>query len=782
MSVGQKTESIEHGAAKQGYRGVVSPFMAFAGILLLALVLRCYALGRDPLWYDEAAYAYLSRKFDLAIFLCRGLLVSPLYYALFALWQKIAVSDAWLRVDAVLFGMATVAVGWNLGKRLAGYRGAWLSALLLATSPLLVYYSRDAKMYALVGLLELGIVSLALQYAEGPAKRWHLALYVLAAAALVYTHPVAPFFLLAVNIAYFALYGLASRKAFYWVGAQASVVAASLPYLMAETRIHDDMAGRYFWAPPPQLESLYHTACNLTAGYGVLPSVRLLSVALAITLCVAALALLREKRRPAALLLAAACVQVALAFVYSRYAHVSIFVDRYLIGSSAPILIVMAAGLASVPWLWLRRGGVLLALALFACSLGDLYAYRFSANSREHLGVYRTFDALGMAAYIHAHAEPGDVVWHPTWTTLMQMRWYVPEYEHVLSDMAGMARKRLDILSPRTEQAAFGLAPREVEPASDGLRRVWLVLDESFPEGTAPYQGFAAWLEQRAGKVAEARFGGRYAASSVALYDFAKPGRLNRHEHTEDDIVTLAKSEMGPLSTTLHSVSNSERYAISVANPNTAPRRVAYEAILSDSTLQAAGFDRALRERSGWLLHPCADARQSRMAMEMRVNAHADASDALIATTRLEAGTYDCYVERIVPGTRFQVPTADVIVQAGPLELVAGAEPEGPKGGWAWRHAGALEVFGGENLPIAVTARDPGSRPEASAVFSRVVFVARDQDQPSAPWRFSGELIAPARETERVEFEPLAGETGKRLEVALSDGVSETHVWTVQNQ
>jgi len=124
-----------------------------AGVTLLALGLRLYHLNAQSLWYDEGFSVYLSH-------MSPGEIVSrtaadiqpPLYYLLLHGWMQLLGDDEpVVRGLSVLFGVLTVpliyAVAWQLfHSRPAGL----LAALVLAVSPLHIWYGQETRMYTLL--------------------------------------------------------------------------------------------------------------------------------------------------------------------------------------------------------------------------------------------------------------------------------------------------------------------------------------------------------------------------------------------------------------------------------------------------------------------------------------------------------------------------------------------------------------------------------------------------------------------------------------------------------
>jgi mannosyltransferase len=129
-------------------------------VLLAGAALRFATLDTQSLWYDEAVTAHLLRM-DLGAML-RAIPDSestpPLYYVLAWLWTHVCgTGEAGLRSLSALFGTATIAAGWALGRRLGGARAGLAAAALIAFNPMLIWFSQEARGYALLALL--GILS-----------------------------------------------------------------------------------------------------------------------------------------------------------------------------------------------------------------------------------------------------------------------------------------------------------------------------------------------------------------------------------------------------------------------------------------------------------------------------------------------------------------------------------------------------------------------------------------------------------------------------------------------
>ena len=128
-----------------------------AALVVLAAALRLSTLDLQSFWYDEAYVPVHTLHASLAATL-RSVEhrenTPPLWYVLIWAWSRIfGTGMLALRLPSALAGIATVAVAWGIGQELAGRRAAIATAALVATNPLLVWYSQEARAYGLFVLM-----------------------------------------------------------------------------------------------------------------------------------------------------------------------------------------------------------------------------------------------------------------------------------------------------------------------------------------------------------------------------------------------------------------------------------------------------------------------------------------------------------------------------------------------------------------------------------------------------------------------------------------------------
>jgi len=167
------------------------------GLLLLAgAALRFATLDTQSLWLDEAVTARLLRM-DLGAMLQAipdSESTPPLYYVLAWLWtQVLGTGEVGMRSLSALLGTATIAVVWALGRRVGGDRAALAAAALAAVNPMLVWFSQEARAYALLALLTTLSALLWLRALERPQAAGRLLAWGAVGALGLATHYYAAF-------------------------------------------------------------------------------------------------------------------------------------------------------------------------------------------------------------------------------------------------------------------------------------------------------------------------------------------------------------------------------------------------------------------------------------------------------------------------------------------------------------------------------------------------------------------------------------------------------------
>jgi mannosyltransferase len=261
-----------------------SSFLLLA-ILLLASLLRFYRLDAQSFWNDEGNSARIAeRTVGLIVEGAAGDIHPPGYYLLLHAWRAIfGQSEFALRSLSVVAGVALVALTYLLGRRLFGEATGLMAAFMGAISPFTIYYSQEARMYALLAALSAASTYLLLRFiinlqspiscSQSPAPSSPylgiLVAYVLSSTAGLYTQYAFPFVLLVHNVI-FALWWLAGARRWRWLavwaGAQMAVVVLYLPWLPSVLRsvANWPSAGQVYELGPALLDVLRILSVGIT--------------------------------------------------------------------------------------------------------------------------------------------------------------------------------------------------------------------------------------------------------------------------------------------------------------------------------------------------------------------------------------------------------------------------------------------------------------------------------------------------------------------------------------
>jgi len=132
-------------------------FWAVVGLTALAATIRFSTLGLQSYRHDEAVTAgrvLLAGLPRTMHEVWSGESTPPLYYLLAWLWSHLfGVREVGLRSLSATFGTATVPLAYVAGRELIGRRAGLAVAAIVAVEPMLVWYSQDARAYALLVLL-----------------------------------------------------------------------------------------------------------------------------------------------------------------------------------------------------------------------------------------------------------------------------------------------------------------------------------------------------------------------------------------------------------------------------------------------------------------------------------------------------------------------------------------------------------------------------------------------------------------------------------------------------
>ena len=384
-------------------------------IFLLAFLLRVHGLGVQSLWYDEGLSVSLVGQ-SLAHILLGGLDHPPLYHLLLAIWIRLAgYSEFAVRFLSVFWGLLVVALGGALGARLLGRRAGALAALLLAVSPIEVWYAQEARMYAALAALSLASTVCVVRLVHGDRRGWLWVLYGASSAAALYTHYYAALILVAQAVWVF-LWLLQRRDwrfARSWLLAQVLVAVAFLPWsgvLWRQWRAANTTywPGLLRWHEMAARTALGFAGESLMVSHGVALKLALLAGGLAVLGLVAGF--LRAHLRWRVLLLATYVI-VPFVLLYLLLHTRPKYSPRYLLPIVPGLLLLAAIGVAVIGprgvrrWWDVGRAGLALAIG-GSLALGSAYA---ATNPLRDPGFGRD-DIRGAAALLSRSVGASEAI------------------------------------------------------------------------------------------------------------------------------------------------------------------------------------------------------------------------------------------------------------------------------------------------------------------------------------------------------------------------------------
>jgi len=424
-----------------------------------------HAIGVKSLWRDEASSALVAKMDWPALWrvIAPDDANSGLYYMLLHWWTRFGTGEGTIRALSAVLVVASVPLVYALGRRLFGDAHGAFAALLFSVNAFVIRYGQEARGYALVLFLVSAASLLFIRAIELPSGRRWVAFAVFGALS-VYGHFFAGL-VMAAHAAYAAAAAATGRIPWRRVVPAFSLMALLVSPLLVPV----STVSHLNWLEQPALGDLVG-AFNDLAGAGGAPL--LVAYFLACCLAVGAAGLAGRSRltlsampepppqsgsasaKSAAwrlgFLVAWLFVPVMGSFAFSVLAK-PVFTPRFLIVALPALVLIGAAGVASLRSPVARATGVVFLVALSLRGVGAWFTGYPKENWRD------------ATAYVIGRAEPGDAIaFHSAGTRA--------PFEYYLAALGAERR-----------------APRPARPADP-----WGQLD---PLGSDSTSGLPAWLD-----------------------------------------------------------------------------------------------------------------------------------------------------------------------------------------------------------------------------------------------------------------------------------------------
>ncbi|HUU68855.1 MAG TPA: glycosyltransferase family 39 protein, partial [Planctomycetota bacterium] len=379
-------------------------------VLAVAAGLRIYSLGSKSLWLDEiVSVQHVRGSFGQMLGeVAQHDAHPPLYYIFQYAARIFGRSEFAVRLPSALCGIALVYVVYRLGRSLLNEGAGLAAAGLTAISGFAIFYSQEARPYALAMLMAATSAWMLTELLKRddvrtPHAKWWWIAYTLVGAAMLHTFYYLAFALLAEAAAVLAT---RRRRAFIarWLISRAVAAAAFAPYMIV-------VLNRIAGLPPAPGQSRWEVLASVPGAYvqmltgidpamlhGSAPVMIFLYLAGIIPVVIGLVLLWRARTNIRAFAVLAASVAVPAAALLVLPWRLQIFEAKHL-AFAAPALLIIAAWLpASVrrPIAWLPVGLIVI-----------LNAYSLAVYCSPQFQKERWPEACRI---VHENVQPGDAI------------------------------------------------------------------------------------------------------------------------------------------------------------------------------------------------------------------------------------------------------------------------------------------------------------------------------------------------------------------------------------
>ncbi|MEP3427238.1 MAG: glycosyltransferase family 39 protein [Roseibium sp.] len=392
-------------------------------ILGIAAFLRLRDLSRTSLWYDEAvSWSQSTGSLSDLLASVAADNYPPLHNIV--LWLSMPLlgdSETALRLPSAILGSLAVWLLYLIGKEIAGRNVGLLAAALLTVSPFHIWYSTEARMYALLATTGLLVFLGVLKLMRNPSWLWGTVVAI-GGALFLYSHIYAVFgyagvgLVCGLNAIRDLQRGIRPRasNAFIASAAMGISVVLFLPWLIILAGRARAVADAGFWIAYPDLKFLE----SMT--FGITGSISLFWVLTALAAAAVLFQIIKPdtkqdgsiSTKSLLVCLGFTIAPLLLAYLYSVTVQPILF-DRYLIAAWPGFLLLASIGANRLTGRYLSFALVPLAVYLSYSNLQftllekirpdwRLISSEFESNSRpgDQLYLFKGFAAPALSYYL----------------------------------------------------------------------------------------------------------------------------------------------------------------------------------------------------------------------------------------------------------------------------------------------------------------------------------------------------------------------------------------------
>ncbi len=318
-------------------------------IIICGVFVRFYGISSKSFWLDEAVSAhYSSNPISENLKWVISDINPPLYNIILAGWIRIfGISETAIRSLSVIFGSVCILLVYFIGKLMFSRKVGLVSAAMLALSPIQVYFSQEARSYAMFGMLSLISFIYYYKYAVSGSRK-NIVPYLISTVLMLYTHNYGILVIVIQNVWFVVKYFDKFRKLKDWIVIQSILFLMYLPWVLVLLYIQiPKVASPGFTLGKPDIILLMYTFKRF-AGTSLL----LMIYIVIITVYIFKIFYFNSKSSSAehsgfSLLFMWSVLSVIAAWLFSLTV-LPIFQPRYLLFASIPLYILVALGLCKI--------------------------------------------------------------------------------------------------------------------------------------------------------------------------------------------------------------------------------------------------------------------------------------------------------------------------------------------------------------------------------------------------------------------------------------------------
>lgn len=359
---------------------MIKPLLTLFAILILGFFLRFQNVESKELWYDESFTAEIITNSYTDLYKLSALDVHPplYYFVLKAFTSVFGNSELALRFPSIIFGVALVALVHYLILYMTSNKiRALFAALVVATNPFLVIYSREARSYSMLAFLTVLAFFLILR-----AVKTNKYLSVAVVLPLLFlTHYISVFVILIFSFILLSH----NKKTIFYLLPVAFVIVFWIPIIMGSSK-----STGLTWVPQFSLTRVPASFHAFLLGTDtneprVAPPLNPFPIntsvlSIIIFVAVGTFIIFSKPKGDEKLLLICAVIPMILVAITSKFYGFNFFVERFMIGYGAILLVYLVVTIPKpylfFPYVFLS---IYLVLSLKSINIGyrELAKYNF---------------------------------------------------------------------------------------------------------------------------------------------------------------------------------------------------------------------------------------------------------------------------------------------------------------------------------------------------------------------------------------------------------------------